>query len=106
MAGAKTASKNQRAGVGNSKAHQSQADIRLLIPCGNGRNAYFRDPVTAQNPNLRTDSVQFVDAARAVVAAGFGEKLRGELGQLAAAHPGHGWDATLSRLEDEGVFAA
>jgi len=104
MAGSKTQSKNNRTKSGAQRA-ANLSDVRILIPCNNGRNAYVRDPKGNQNPNLATGSDAFTAAIAALNEAGFGAKIRTELAELAADYPEHGWDATAARLQAAGALA-
>ncbi len=108
MAGqqSKTARASMRAAASSGNAAITiLGDIRYLVPLNRGRNAYVRNIVAGRTPNLRTDSEQFVEEIRQLAAAGHGAKLRVELEQFAVDYPGDGWDVTLKRLEEAGVFA-
>lgn len=84
MAGAKTANKNTRASSSSKVRATSYGDTRFIIPCGGGVAAYVFSPTTGKNPNLRTDSSEFVDAIKATAEAGYADKLRAEFDALAA----------------------
>jgi len=75
-----------------------------VIPLNNGKHAYVRNLTNGKTVHLRTDSDAFAEEIRVLTAAGHGAKIRAELVALAAAEPGHGWDATEKRLVDAGVF--
>ncbi|MDP9398190.1 MAG: hypothetical protein M3P96_10390 [Actinomycetota bacterium] len=103
----KTARASVRAGAaGAAGAITVLGEYKYLIPLNAGRNAYVRNIVTGRTPNLRTDSEAFVAEIRQLAEGGHAAKVRVELESLAAAHPEDGWDATLKRLEEQGVFAA
>ncbi|WP_213455023.1 hypothetical protein [Rhizomonospora bruguierae] len=101
----KTARASVRAGqAGASGALSVLGEFKYLIPLNNGKHAYVRNLTNGKVVHLRTDSDAFVEEIRTLAAAGHATKIRTELGTLAAAHPGHGWDATEKRLADAGVF--
>lgn len=104
----KTARASVRAGTagGAAGAITVLGEYKYLIPLNSGRNAYVRNIVTGRTPNVRTDSEAFVTEIRQLAEGGHAAKVRTELEQLAAAHPEDGWDATLKRLDEQGVFAA
>ena len=104
----KTARASVRAGsgAGGPGAVTVLGEYKYLIPLNSGRNAYVRNLVNGRTPNLRTDSEAFAAVIRELASNGHGAKVRTELEALAATHPQDGWDATLKRLEDQGVFAA
>ncbi|HEX6497850.1 MAG TPA: hypothetical protein VF054_02330 [Micromonosporaceae bacterium] len=101
----KTARASVRAGQGAAGGALSVlGEFKYLIPLNNGKNAYVRNLTNGKTVHLRTDSDAFVEEIRVLAAAGHGAKIRAELGALANAHPGHGWDATEKRLVEAGVF--
>jgi hypothetical protein len=106
MASSKTASKNSRTSATSSKAAAIQGDVKLLIPCNAGRNAYVRNLKTQTNPNLATDSGAFVAAVRGLAETGHGPKVRAELSALATSFPQHGWAGVLARLDAADAFVA
>ena len=110
MAGkqSKTSRASVRAGAGAAAAGAVSVlgEVKYVIPLNSGRNAYVRNITTGRTPNLKTNSEAFVEEIRSLAAAGHGTKIRAELEQLAAEQPGHGWDATLKRLEDAEALPA
>ena len=102
----KTARASVRAGQAGAAAGALSVlgEYKYLIPLGNGKYAYVRNLTNGRTIHLRTDSDAFVEEIRTLSSAGHGAKIRAELGALAAAHPGHGWDATEKRLVEAGVF--
>lgn len=101
----KTARASVRAGqAGQATALSVLGEYKYLIPLNGGKHAYVRNLVSGRTVHLRTDSEAFVEEIRQLAAAGHGAKIRAELNNLAAAHPGHGWDATEQRLAEAGVF--
>jgi hypothetical protein len=83
---------------------QAVGDLKSIIPLNSGRNAYVRDLKTSANPNLSTDSPEFVAAVAANTAAGYGSRVRAELIDLAERFPSHGWAATRMTLEAAGAL--
>jgi hypothetical protein len=102
----KTARASVRAGQSAGGALSVLGEHKYLIPLNNGKHAYVRNLTNGKTNHLRTDSEQFIEEIRVLAAAGHAAKVRAELAALAAAHPGHGWDATEKRLVDAGVFEA
>jgi hypothetical protein len=103
----KTARASVRAGqAGQAGALSVLGEFKYLIPLNGGRHAYVRNLTNGKTSHLRTDSDAFVDEIRILTEAGHGTKIRAELGALAAANPGHGWDTTEKRLVEAGVFEA
>ncbi len=100
----KTARASVRAGQATGGALSVLGEFKYLIPLNNGRNAYLRNLTNGKTVHLPTDSEDFADEIRTLVAAGHATKLRAEFVLLAAAHPTHGWDETEKRLVDAGVF--
>lgn len=101
----KTARASVRAGqAGQGAALSVLGEYKYLIPLNNGKHAYVRNLVTGRTVHVRTDSDAFVEEIRQLASAGHGAKIRAELNDLAAAHPGHGWEATEQRLVEAGVF--
>ena len=101
----KTARASVRAGQATAGGALSVlGEFKYLIPLNGGRHAYVRNLTNGKTVRLRTDSEQFVEEIRTLTAAGHGTKIRAELGALATANPGHGWDTTEKRLVDAGVF--
>jgi hypothetical protein len=106
---ASNTSKTARASVRAGQATQGGAlsvlgEFRYLIPLNHGKHAYLRNLTNGKTVHLRTDSEQFVEEVRTMVAAGHGTKIRAEIVALASSHPGDGWDATEKRLVEAGVF--
>ena len=102
----KTARASVRAGQAGAAggALSVLGEFKYVIPLNNGRHAYVRNLTNGKTVHLRTDSEAFVEEIRVLAGAGHGAKIRAELGALAAANPGHGWDTTEKRLVDAGVF--
>ncbi len=101
----KTARASVRAGqAGAAGALSVLGEYKYLIPLNNGRHAYVRNLTNGRTSHLPTDSDAFIEEIRVLAGAGHGAKIRAELGALASANPGHGWDATEKRLADAGVF--
>jgi hypothetical protein len=107
---ASNTSKTARASVRAGQAGQSSGalsvlgEFKYLIPLNGGKHAYVRNLISGKTAHLRTDSEAFIEEIRSLAAAGHGAKIRAEINSLAAAHPGHGWDATEKRLVEAGVF--
>lgn len=105
----KTARASVRAGQtgqGGGGALSVLGEFKYLIPLNSGKHAYVRNLISGKTAHLRTDSEAFIEEIRALASAGHGAKIRAEINNLAAAHPGHGWDATEKRLVEAGVFEA
>ena len=101
----KTARASVRAGQGAAGGALSVlGEFKYVIPLNNGKHAYVRNLTNGKTAHLRTDSEAFVEEIRTLAAAGHATKIRIELQALAAANPGHGWDATEKRLVEAGVF--
>ncbi|HEX6968571.1 MAG TPA: hypothetical protein VF174_07155 [Micromonosporaceae bacterium] len=101
----KTARASVRAGqAGQGAALSVLGEYKYLIPLNGGKHAYVRNLISGRTRHLRTDSPEFIEEIRQMASAGHGAKIRNELSNLAAAHPGHGWDATEQRLVEAGVF--
>ena len=104
---ARTTSKTARASVRAGQtagALSVLGEFKYLIPLNSGQHAYVRNLTTGRTGRLRTDSTDFVEEIRALSAAGHGPKVRAELGALADANPGDGWDQTRQRLADAGAL--
>jgi hypothetical protein len=104
----KTARASVRAGQAGAAggALSVLGEFKYLIPLNNGRHAYVRNLTNGRTVHLRTDSDAFVEEIRTLAGAGHAAKIRVELQNLAAAHPGQGWDGTEKRLVDAGIFEA
>lgn len=102
MAGAKTSSKNARAGASKNARPANYGETKFLISCNGGKNAYVLDPATSQNPNLPTDSDNFAAAVSALVAAGHGPKIRAEIDGLADASDQ--WATVKDKLVADGIL--
>jgi hypothetical protein len=103
----KTARASVRAGAaGAGQSITVLGEYKYLIPLNGGRNAYVRNITTGRTPNLRTDSDAFVAEIKALTESGHGAKVRAELEAFIEAHPDHGWDATLRRLDEAEAFAS
>lgn len=101
----KTARASVRAGqAGQGGALSVLGEFKYLIPLNNGRHAYVRNLTNGKTVHLRTDSNAFIEEIRVLAGAGHAAKIRVELLNLAAANPGHGWDAAEKRLTEAGVF--
>ncbi|PGH42156.1 hypothetical protein O7600_10920 [Micromonospora sp. WMMA1998] len=101
----KTARASVRAGqAGQGGALSVLGEFKYLIPLNGGKHAYVRNLTNGKTVHLRTDSDAFVEEIRVLAAAGHAAKIRAEINGLAAAHPGHGWDAAEKRLVEAGVF--
>ena len=101
----KTARASVRAGAGATGGALSVlGEFKYLIPLNKGRHVYVRNLTNGRTNHLRTDSEAFIEEIRALSAAGHGPKVRAELGALADANPGHGWDRTRQRLADAGAL--
>ncbi len=100
----KTARASVRAGQATGGALSVLGEFKYIIPLNGGKHAYVRNLTNGKTLHLRTDSDAFVEEIRVLTGAGHGAKIRAELGALAAAQPGHGWDATEKRLVEAGVF--
>ncbi|MEU9508484.1 hypothetical protein AB0D32_19665 [Micromonospora sp. NPDC048170] len=101
----KTARASVRAGqAGQGGALSVLGEFKYVIPLNSGKHAYVRNLTNGKTVHLRTDSEAFVEEIRVLAAAGHAAKIRVELGNLNAAHPGDGWDATEKRLVEAGVF--
>jgi hypothetical protein len=102
----KTARASVRAGQAGAAggALSVLGEFKYLIPLNNGKHAYVRNLTNGKTVHLRTDSDAFVEEIRVLAGAGHANKIRAELGALAAANPDHGWDATEKRLVEAGVF--
>ena len=102
----KTARASVRAGQAGAAAGALSVlgEFKYLIPLNKGRHAYVRNLTNGRTAHVRTDSEAFVEEIRTLAAAGHGAKIRAELVALAAANPGHGWDATEKRLVEAGIF--
>jgi len=102
----KTARASVRAGAGSGAVPQTLGEVRYLIPLNHGKNVYVRNIVEGKTRNLRTDSEAFVEEIRGMAGAGHATKIKAELESLVVAYPGDGWDTTLKRLVEAGVFEA
>ncbi len=102
----KTARASVRAGAAGPGSLTVLGEYKYLIPLNKGKNAYVRNILTGRSPNLKTDSEAFVAEIRALVDGGHAAKVRAELDSFAAEYPEHGWDTTISRLEEAGVFGS
>jgi len=102
----KTARASVRAGQAGAAggALSVLGEFKYLIPLNKGRHVYIRNLTNGKTVHLRTDSDAFVEEIRVLAAAGHATKIRAELHALAAANPGHGWDATEKRLDEAGIF--
>jgi hypothetical protein len=100
----KTARASVRAGQAAAGALSVLGEFKYILPLNNGRHAYVRNLTNGKTVHLRTDSEAFIEEIRTLAAAGHATKIRAEIAALAAAHPGHGWDATEKRLVEAGVF--
>jgi hypothetical protein len=101
----KTARASVRAGqAGQGGALSVLGEFKYLIPLNSGKHAYVRNLTNGKTSKLSTNSDAFVEEIRVLAGAGHGAKIRAELVALAAAHPGHNWDATEKRLVEAGVF--
>ncbi len=102
----KTARASVRAGqAGAAGALSVLGEFKYVIPLNGGKHAYVRNLTNGKTVHLSTSSDAFVEEIRILAGAGHGVKVRAELVALAAANPGHGWDATEERLVEAGVFA-
>ena len=81
-----------------------RAQSARLIPLAGGTQCYFREPLSGKLLHLRTSSDEFTEALRESCGMGLGERVRAELEGFHAAHPGDGWDKTITRLETAGVL--
>jgi hypothetical protein len=102
----KTARASVRAGQAGAAAGALSVlgEFKYLIPLNHGKHAYVRNLTNGKTLHMRTDSDAFVEEIRVLTTAGHAAKIRAELGALATANPGDGWDATEKRLADAGVF--
>ncbi|MEU4774989.1 MULTISPECIES: hypothetical protein [Micromonospora] len=101
----KTARASVRAGqAGQGGALSVLGEFKYLIPLNGGKHAYVRNLTNGKTAHLRTDSEAFVEEIRVLAAAGHAAKIRAEINNLNATHPGDGWDATEKRLVEAGVF--
>ena len=102
----KTARASVRAGQAGAAggALSVLGEFKYVIPLNHGKHAYVRNLTNGKTLHLRTDSEAFIEEIRVLAGAGHAAKIRAELGALAAANPGDGWDATEKRLVDAGVF--
>jgi len=82
-------------------------EFKYLIPLNNGKHVYLRNLVDGKTLHLATGSEAFIEAVKALAAAGHGAKIKAEIEGLAAKLPAEqGWDTTLKSLEEADVFAA
>ncbi|MEU6023601.1 hypothetical protein ACGFIK_25230 [Micromonospora sp. NPDC048871] len=101
----KTARASVRAGqAGQGGALSVLGEFKYLIPLNGGKHAYVRNLTNGKTVHLRTDSEAFVEEIRVLAAAGHAAKIRAEINNLNATHPGDGWDAAEKRLVEAGVF--
>lgn len=100
----KTARASVRAGAAGPGSLTVLGEYKYLIPLNKGKNAYVRNIVTGRSPNLKTNSDAFVEEIRSLADGGHAAKVRAELDVFAQEYPEHGWDATIARLEEAGVF--
>lgn len=73
--------------------------LKVIIPLGGGSHAWVASPDSPQMIHVATDSEAFVAAVRALVAAGFEDRVRELLAD-------YGWDRQLAFLDEQGAFSS
>jgi len=97
-------SKNSRTvSASTARVTPLPTDIRMIVPCNNGRHAYVVDVATGKNPHLATDSQAFLTLLNSNAAAGMAARVDSELASLAQQYPNSAWPAVHTDYKSRSV---
>ena len=95
----KTARASTRGSAGGKEAYIPSGDVARIVPLGGGTHAYILDPRNGRTVRVAVASEKFVEVLGALDEAGFGDRMRRDLADLANRYPQGGWAAAQARID-------
>src|ERR687895_84182 len=93
----KTARASLRTGGGKAD-FIAAADAPRVVPLGGGTHAYVLDPRDGRTRKFSVTSDAFFEFLATLDGAGYGDRLKRDIADLAAKYPVSGWAAVSARL--------
>ena len=98
----KTARASLRTGGGKAE-FIAAADAPRIVPLGGGTHAYILDPRDGKTRRFKVASDDFFGMLATLDEAGYGDRVRRDLKELANRYPASGWSKALARIEGPAV---
>lgn len=95
----KTARASMRSAAVKGVDYIASGDVARIVPLGGGTHAYILDPRNGRTLRMAVNSDQFVEVLGALAEAGFGERMKRDLTELATRYPTAGWSTAQSKVE-------
>jgi len=95
----KTARASMRGSTGGRNDFAAAADAPRIVPLGGGSHAYILDPRDGRTRKYSVASQSFFEALAVLAEAGFGDRMRRDLAELAGRYPTSGWGLALARFD-------
>ena len=94
----KTARASLRTG-GSKVEFIAAADAPRIVPLGGGTHAYILDPRDGKTRRFKVSSDEFFGMLTTLDEAGFGDRMRRDLRDLATRYPTSGWTQAVARVD-------
>ncbi|MGH9000380.1 MAG: hypothetical protein ACRDY7_13450 [Acidimicrobiia bacterium] len=94
----KTARASMRT-AGAKDSYIASGDVSRIVPLGGGTHAYVLDPRNGRTLRMPVRSERFVEVLGALVEAGYGDRMKRDLADLATRFPSGEWSAAQARLD-------
>jgi hypothetical protein len=101
----KTARASLRTGGGKAE-FIAAADAPRIVPLGGGTHAYILDPRDGKTRRFKVASDEFFGALANLEEAGYGDRMKRDLVDLANKYPQTGWSQALARVDAPAVEEA
>ena len=98
----KTARASLRTGGGKAD-FIAAADAPRIVPLGGGTHAYILDPRDGKTRRFKVASDEFFGALATLEEAGFGDRMKRDLVDLAGRYPQTGWSQAVARIDAPAV---
>jgi hypothetical protein len=94
----KTARASMRTGGGKAE-FIAAADAPRIVPLGGGTHAYILDPRDGKTRRFKVSSEDFFGMLATLDEAGFGDRMRRDLNEIANRYPTSGWSQAVARID-------
>ena len=98
----KTARASLRTGGGKVE-FIAAADAPRIVPLGGGTHAYILDPRDGKTRRFKVASDDFFGMLTTLDEAGFGDRMKRDLRDLATRYPDSGWSQAVARVDAPAV---
>lgn len=101
----KTARASLRTGGGKAE-FIAAADAPRIVPLGGGTHAYILDPRDGKTRRFKVASDEFFGMLTTLEEAGYGDRVRRDLNELANQYPQSGWSQAVARIDGPAIEEA